>query len=1144
MPANVESGSRMDMQKFTHGMGLQPTSQFNLIQSIRWLAASMIPTCCISRNTHLIINLPPLIRILPMTGLGSTIALALILFTNVVVLEMKAGPFIVDVNTDKAMYSPGIGTTIYVDLTNSTGSTFNGSVNVVVSHLGYVYTNLPAQTMTNLEANATATAVFSWMPPGTNFQGYLVSANVSDLISNVLDSSSSAIDVSSDWSKFPRYGYVAQYGSGLDPYHTMWLLKNYHINGIEFYDWQWKHHVPYSANVTWPDVANRIIYRSTVTNFIAAAHYYQMMAMNYNSYGMAYANYLTDGNGVALSMGIFSGSPASSGNQYGLTLPSTWATTNLYGFNNRDTNWQNYIYGREQAVFANFGFDGWHIDTVGQHNAYDYNGNFFTLDDYNPQFINNAKKALGKRMTFNTVDAGGENQVAQSANVDFIYSELWSANANYNDFNNRVNNVRSYCSKALVLPAYMNYGLSSGYFNEAGVRLADAAMFACGASHLELGDGDKMLHNEYFPNDSRVIMTSSLAAALHTYYDFQVGYENLLRGDTVSANNNATITTVTTSTNGSAGTVWVISKRTFGDNIIHLVNLLNNTSTAWADNNGTYPAPPQLNNLAVKMYYTGSIAGGKLWSATPDINSGSATQLSYTTGSDGGGNFINFNVPQLQYWDMAWLEINGTTGATNQIQAENYDSKSGIGTEATSDTGGGLDVCDVNNTIGDSYVAFNNIDFGNGPTNVSARVASAVADGTVEFHLDDPTGTLIATVTVGNTGSWQSWQTISAPVSGALGVHRLFVVFKNAASNLNWFDFNDLSNALPSPWVTQDIGSVGLAGSASYSSGSFTVTGPGADIESTADAFRYVYQSSSSNCEVRAQVAGVQDTDPWAKAGVMIRESPAAGAVNAMVEITSGNGVEFQQRTTTGGGTTGTVISSVTAPEWVRLVRSGNNFDAYYGPDGTNWTQIGSTISITMSNGTSAGLAVTAHNDTTLCTASFNNVSVNQAPVLAAIPNQTILAGRTLAVTNSASDADIPPQTLIYSLLTAPVGASIDTNSGGFTWRPAIAQSPFTQTVAVVVSDNGVPTMSAIQSFDVTVTQPIRPSLNFASITNDQFMFLINGDTGPDYTIQFSTNLVFWAIIATASSPALPYFWVDSNPATADFRFYRALLGP
>ena len=93
---------------------------------------------------------------------------------------------------------------------------------------------------------------------------------------------------------------------------------------------------------------------------------------------------------------------------------------------------------------------------------------------------------------------------------------------------------------------------------------------------------------------------------------------------------------------------------------------------------------------------------------SPDDNNGSAVQLSYTTGSDGGGNYLNFTVPQLLYWDMLWLEINGTNSAFSQIQAENYDSMAGVLTEQTSDIGGGLDVGYVANTNGGSYVAFNN----------------------------------------------------------------------------------------------------------------------------------------------------------------------------------------------------------------------------------------------------------------------------------------------------------------------------------------------------------------------------------------------------------------------------------------------------
>jgi hypothetical protein len=124
-----------------------------------------------------------------------------------------------------------------------------------------------------------------------------------------------------------------------------------------------------------------------------------------------------------------------------------------------------------------------------------------------------------------------------------------------------------------------------------------------------------------------------------------------------------------------------------------------------------------------------------------------------------------------------------------------------------------------------------------------------------------------------------------------------------------------------------------------------------------------VYQPAAGNCEIRARVVSVQNTDPWAKAGVMLRESTAAGAVNAAVFVTPGNGVTFQIRLSTGGTTTSTTVAG-SAPKWVRLARaSTNSFGGYYSSDGTSWTQISTNTSITMSNTVLAGLAVTAHNN-------------------------------------------------------------------------------------------------------------------------------------------------------------------------------------
>jgi glucosylceramidase len=204
----------------------------------------------------------------------------------------------------------------------------------------------------------------------------------------------------------------------------------------------------------------------------------------------------------------------------------------------------------------------------------------------------------------------------------------------------------------------------------------------------------------------------------------------------------------------------------------------------------------------------------------------------------------------------------GTLAPTNQLQASSFSSVNGLQTEPTSDTLGGYD---VGYADGNDYAVYPNVDFGLGYTNVSLRVASAGSGGNLELHFNAANGPIIGVVPIPMTGGWQTWQTVTGSVSGASGLHNLYLVFRGGSGigNLNWFQFN---GAIPVP--------------------------------------------------------------------------------------------------------------------------------------------------------------------------------VNHAPVLSPISPQTILAGRTLNVTNSASDADIPPQTLTFGLLNAPAGAVINTNSGLFTWRPPVANCP------------------------------------------------------------------------------------------------------
>ncbi len=197
----------------------------------------------------------------------------------------------------------------------------------------------------------------------------------------------------------------------------------------------------------------------------------------------------------------------------------------------------------------------------------------------------------------------------------------------------------------------------------------------------------------------------------------------------------------------------------------------------------------------------------------------------------------------------------------------------------------------------------------------------------------------------------------------------------NGGDNTIFIDNVRVGWSLPSPWQTADIGAVGATGNASYNSGTFTLVGSGADIWNTADEFRFVYQSSSGDCSMVAKVVSVQNTDPWAKAGVMIRETTASGSIHAGVFVTPGSGISFQRRTSTGGSSLSTTQAGLTAPYWVKLTRTGNSFAAYYSSNGTSWTQLGTAQTITMATAASMGLVVTSHRDGTLCTATLSNVT-------------------------------------------------------------------------------------------------------------------------------------------------------------------------
>ncbi len=180
---------------------------------------------------------------------------------------------------------------------------------------------------------------------------------------------------------------------------------------------------------------------------------------------------------------------------------------------------------------------------------------------------------------------------------------------------------------------------------------------------------------------------------------------------------------------------------------------------------------------------------------------------------------------------------------------------------------------------------------------------------------------------------------------------------------------------LPFPWVTADIGSVGIAGSASAMSGVYTVNGSGTGVYASSDKFRMVYQNSTGDCQLIARVDSLTAASTSAKAGVMIRESLSANSRCAGVYVTPTSGVQFIWRTSTGSMVKIATAPGITAPRWVRIQRVGNSFRAFHSANGSNWTQFGGNKTISMSTSTYLGQAVTSGTNSAPSTGVFSNVT-------------------------------------------------------------------------------------------------------------------------------------------------------------------------
>lgn len=544
---------------------------------------------------------------------------------------------IVDFYPTQGMFRPGETVELTLELASTTDRELRASADLQLTHLAEAVAQLNESV--TLPPGTTSVVGFRWPAPHVRLRGYGAEVVLTDASGRVLARASTACDVGEHWTLAPRYGFLCEFPPDRDNVDsTLQELAKYHINGVQFYDWQYRHDHLLPPEELFTDPLGRSLSLATVRSLIEAAHRHGMAAMPYTA--------------------IYAASPAFAQMHPDLALynadgaPYEFEDGFLYIMNPAaDSPWTEHLLQQFERLLGDLDFDGIHLDQYGDpKSGYAMDGELVDLASVIPDFIRRTKAATGvvrpgASVIFNAVGNWPIETVALGPQ-DVVYIEVWPPHSSYADLWQLIVNAQALSGgKPVVLAAYIDPQ------RPRNVRLTDAVIFASGGYHIELGEGTGMLADPYFPKYQP--LGEELAAVMRRYYDFAVRYENVLSADTTD------ITQATASRLSIQGTetdparvcqkVWPIARQGQGFQTVNLVNLLGVKDPQWTGSRLADPTPVE----EMRVHYQVQQEVRRLWLASPDFASPQATLLDFESEATG----ITFTVPSLAYWDLIVIEF-------------------------------------------------------------------------------------------------------------------------------------------------------------------------------------------------------------------------------------------------------------------------------------------------------------------------------------------------------------------------------------------------------------------------------------------------------------------------------------------------------
>lgn len=429
-----------------------------------------------------------------------------------------------------------------------------------------------------------------------------------------------AFDVLETWTQFPRYGFLSDFSPArLDSSATLEQLNCFHLNGLQFYDWQYRHDSLVPPQDEFTDPLGRPLSLKITQDLIAAAHQHNIQAMPYLAIYAASAAFWKSHPDWALY------------DQEHHLIPFG---DDFLGIMNPEAGglWANHLLAECKRVLAQLPFDGLHIDQYGDpKTGFDVQGRPVDLPLAFADFIRAAVQQHPQMpVLFNAVGNWPIDSLAK-APVAFNYIEIWPPKTAYTDVAEIVRNARRLSGeKPVVIALYLPAA------RQVNNRLADAMIFSAGGTRIELGENGRLLSDPYFPKHEAI--DPDFSEQLRRQIELIVRYSDwispLLPESPLPA------------VQGPEGLAYFFRKTAKGCSL-SLVNLTAKQPLQW---NEAHATPQPMHDFELTLALKEPVKA--VWLVTPDAAELAAQALQFESVSGQ----LKIRVPALEIWDVLLIE--------------------------------------------------------------------------------------------------------------------------------------------------------------------------------------------------------------------------------------------------------------------------------------------------------------------------------------------------------------------------------------------------------------------------------------------------------------------------------------------------------